>query len=323
VRQNVPLRELKQMLQQPLKFFRARVAQTTSGLFKHASYPLANTLDYYGDPGLCGPDSVSWRVIGDTSAFIGGVRALLVQAAHPEVAAGVSDHSRYREDPLGRLSRTSAYVTATTFGAIPEVEQAIAIVSRAHRPVHGESHRGVRYAADAPGFAAWVHNALTDSFLQAYLSFGPDTLSETEQDRFVSEQARIGRLLGADPIPTTASSLRDWINEHTALADSPGMHEAIDFLRSPPLPSIVLPAYQTMVRAATATIPADMNRLLGLQSPPGSIAAGRAVTGFLRWSLGSSPTWNLSLIRCGATIPEGRFHQPLPVPVPQLSKSAE
>ena len=81
------------MLDQPIDFFRSRVAQTTSGLFKHANYPLADTLDYAGDPGLCGPDSVSWRVIGDTSAFIGGVRALLVQAAHPEVAAGVSDHS--------------------------------------------------------------------------------------------------------------------------------------------------------------------------------------------------------------------------------------
>jgi uncharacterized protein (DUF2236 family) len=303
------------MLQQPINFFRGRVAQTTSGLFKHATYPLANTLDHAGDPGLCGPDSVSWRVIGDTSAFIGGVRALLVQAAHPEVAAGVSEHSRYREDPLGRLSRTSAYVTATTFGAIPEVEQAVATVGRAHRPVRGESHRGIRYTADAPGFAAWVHNALTDSFLQAYLSFGPDRLSELEQDRFVVEQARIGRLLGADPIPTTADSLHRWINEHPALAASPGMHEAIAFLRSPPLPTIVLPAYQMMVRAATATIPPDMNQLLGLRSMPGSIAAGQAVTSFLRWSLGSSPTWNLSLIRCGAPIPEGLFHQPLPVPV--------
>ena len=300
------------MLDQPIDFFRSRVAQTTSGLFKHANYPLADTLDYAGDPGLCGPDSVSWRVIGDTSAFIGGVRALLVQAAHPEVAAGVSDHSRYREDPLGRLSRTSAYVTATTFGAIPEVEQAIATVARAHRPVHGDSHRGIRYAADAPGFAAWVHNALTDSFLQAYLSFGPEPLSEAEQDRFVAEQARIGRLLGADPIPTTATGLRSWINEHPALAASPGMHEAIDFLRSPPLPAIVLPAYQTMVRAATATIPPDVRSLLGLHSPPGSIAAGRAVTSFLRWSLGSSPTWHLSLIRCGAPVPQHRFLQPLP-----------
>ncbi|NIR38143.1 MAG: DUF2236 domain-containing protein, partial [Actinobacteria bacterium] len=68
-------------------------------MFKHAEYPLAESLSYPGDPGLFGPDSVSWRVIGDVAAFLGGIRALLVQAAHPEVVAGVSDHSRYQEDP--------------------------------------------------------------------------------------------------------------------------------------------------------------------------------------------------------------------------------
>jgi uncharacterized protein (DUF2236 family) len=294
---------------------REQVAQTTSGLFRHASYPLANTLDYPGDPGLCGPDSVSWRIIGDTSAFIGGIRALLVQAAHPEVAAGVADHSRYREDPLGRLSRTSAYVTATTFGAIPEVERAVSIVRRAHRPVHGQSHRDVEYSAGAPDLAAWVHNALTDSFLQAYETFGEQQLTVHERDQFVREQARIGLLLDAEPIPDTASDLRSWIAEHQALAPSPGMRETVDFVRSPPLPRTVVPAYRLMVQAAAATIPPAMRDLLGLRKTPGAIAAGRSVTGFLRWSLGSSPTWNLSLIRCGAPIPDGRFHQPLPVPV--------
>lgn len=292
---------------------RDRVAQTTSGLFKHASYPLAHTLDYPGDPGLCGPESVSWRVIGDTSAFIGGIRALLVQAAHPEVAAGVADHSLYREDPLGRLSRTSAYVTATTFGALPEVEHAVSIVRRAHRPVHGQSHRSINYSAGTPDLAAWVHNALTDSFLQAYQAFGEDPLTTEDQDQFVREQASIGRLLDAQPIPETASDLRLWIAEHQALAPSPGMRDTVEFVRSPPLPRTVVPAYRLMVQAAAATIPPAMRDLIGLRKTPGAIAAGRSVTGFLRWSLGSSPTWNLSLIRCDAPIPDGRFHQPLPV----------
>ena len=69
---------------------------------------------------------ITWELMGDASTFIGGIRALLVQAAHPEVVAGVADHSRYREDPLGRLSRTSNYVTATSYGAMPEVDAAVA-----------------------------------------------------------------------------------------------------------------------------------------------------------------------------------------------------
>ena len=77
------------------------MAASATAPFGHAPYPLAHTLDYRGDPGLLGPGSVSWLVIGDVATFIGGIRALLLQSAHPEVVAGVGDHSRYREDPLG------------------------------------------------------------------------------------------------------------------------------------------------------------------------------------------------------------------------------
>ena len=108
-----------------LKSIRARISESVAGLFAHGDQPLQDTARYPGDRGLCGPDSVSWKVIGDVSAFLGGIRALLVQSAHPEVVAGVEDHSRYRTDPLGRLNRTSFFVTTATFGAIPEVEGAV------------------------------------------------------------------------------------------------------------------------------------------------------------------------------------------------------
>lgn len=120
---------------------RDRAVAGTASLFSHGAYPLARTLDYPGDPGLFGPGSMTWPVAGDTAVFVGGIRALLVQAAHPEAAAGVAQHSRYREDPLGRLARTAAYVSATSFGAMPEVERAVAMVRGRHRPVAGRSNR--------------------------------------------------------------------------------------------------------------------------------------------------------------------------------------
>jgi len=99
--------------------YRQRVVDNATGLFKHADYPLEHSLRYPGDSGLFGPGSITWEVVGDPAAFLGGIRALLVQACHPEVVAGVAEHSRYREDPLGRLSRTSNYVTATSMGRCP------------------------------------------------------------------------------------------------------------------------------------------------------------------------------------------------------------
>lgn len=293
---------------------RSRIISSATSPFGHASYPLARSLDYRGDPGLFGPGAVSWMVLGDVSSFIGGVRALLVQAAHPEVVAGVADHSRYREDPLGRLSRTSAYVTATTFGAMPEVNQAVEVVRRAHRRVSGTSHRGLSYTADEPGLSAWVHNALTDSFLAAYQSFGPEPLTTPRADQFVAEQAAIGRLLDADPLPLTQAALAEWVADHPGVGPSPGMNEAVDFLTDPPLDGVGLRAgYRVMQAAAAATLPPRLREALGLRRRPGAVEAGTAIIGTLRWALGYSPSWHLALVRSDAQVPQGLFRQPFPV----------
>ena len=66
------------------------------------------------DQGLFGPDSVAWRLHADPVMLIGGMRALLVQALEPRAMAGVDQHSKFREDPWGRLQRTTNFVMATT-----------------------------------------------------------------------------------------------------------------------------------------------------------------------------------------------------------------
>lgn len=284
-----------------------------TGPFGHAEYPLARTLEYRGDPGLFGPESVTWRVVGDVSAFIGGIRALLIQAVHPEVAAGVADHSSYRVDPLGRLSRTSAYVTATSYGALPEVQQAVALVRRAHRPVRGVSERGQRYTAGTPDLGAWVHNALTDSFLTAYDVFGRDRLTPEECDRYVAEQTEVGAMLNARPLPHTAQELSAWLTNHPGVSPSRGMREAVEFLRDPPLSRTQRAGYRLLFNAAAATVPRRLRRILGVRKIPGAIWIGRTIAAVLRWALGSSPTWNLALLRVGAPVPEDLFRQPLPV----------
>ena len=291
---------------------RDRVVGSVSSLFSHGPQPLEHTLRYAPDPGLLGPDSVSWRVIGDVTAFVGGVRALLVQTAHPEVVAGVGDHSRYRDDPLGRLTRTSFYVTQTTYGALPEVERSVDLVRRAHRPVQGTSARGRSYSAAAPALAAWVHNALTDSFLAAYRHYGPEPLTDDEADRFVREQTKIGALLGADPMPETAAELSAWIAEHPALERSEAQREAIDFLSSPPLAPPVRLGYALVHQAAVATLPERIAELTGLAPKPGAHRVGAAGLAALRWTLGSSPSWHIALLRSGAPVPDGAFRQPLP-----------
>jgi uncharacterized protein (DUF2236 family) len=290
------------------------VVSATGGLFSHGPYPLADTLSYRGDPGLFGPGSATWSVVGDTSVFVGGIRALLIQAAHPEVAAGVFEHSRYREDPLGRLSRTASYVTATSFGAMPEVEAAVARVRKRHQPVHGLSHRARPYSAADPGLDAWVHNALTDSFLTAYRIYGARSCSDLDADRYVGEQTRVGLLLGAHPLPGTARELTTWVVSHPGLGPSPGSEAAVHFLRRPPLSPPVRSAYNLLFRAAVATVPERIRTILGLRSRQGDIPLGRAAVVALRQALRASPDWQLALARTGAAAPPGtRFRDATPV----------
>jgi uncharacterized protein (DUF2236 family) len=272
-------------------------------------------MSYAGDPGLFGPGSMTWLVVGDTSVFVGAIGALLLQAAHPEVAAGVFEHSRYREDPLGRLTRTESYVTATSFGAMPEVEAAIAQVRRRHGPVHGLSHRGQPYDASDPALDAWVHNSLTGSFLAAYRVYGSRPCTEADADRYVAEQARVGHLMGAGPLPLTASALATWLSSHPALAPSPGSAQAVHFLRRPPFSPGARAAYGLLFRAAVATVPERILDVLGIGGHRGDLQVGRAAVHSLRWALGASPDWEVALLRAGAQAPPGvRFHQPLRVP---------
>ncbi len=285
--------------------WRQRITGAAEGLFSHAPDPLASTLDHPGDPGLFGPGSVTWRVMCDCSTFVGGVRALLVQAAHPEVAAGVGDHSSYRSDPLGRLSRTASYVTATAYGSLPEVDEAVAIVGRLHGPVSGTSHRGLAYSAAEPGMAAWVHNALVDSFLVAHRTYGSAPMSDTDADAYVAEQVRLGERMGADPLPDTAMDLTRWLVDHPSLGPSPAGADAVRFLAGPPLDSPVRLAYRIIHDAAAATVPTPVLDVLGIRRQPGAILRGRLLIRTLRAALGASPAWAAALERCGEPRPPG------------------
>ena len=86
----------------------------------------------------------------------------------------------------------------------------------------------------------------------------------------------------------------------------------MEFLQHPPLSLGQLLGYRLLLHAAVATIPVRLRRMLGVRRLPGAILLGRGTIAVLRWALGSSPTWNLALVRVDAPIPAGYFRQPLP-----------
>jgi uncharacterized protein (DUF2236 family) len=222
------------------------------------------------DLGLYGPASVAWRVHGESSMLIGGLRALLLQTLHPLAMAGVADHSAYRDDPWGRLHRTGRFIGATTYGNTVTAEAAIARVRAVHERVTGVAPDGRPYRANDPHLLAWVHVTEVDSFLRAYDVYAPGNLTDTERDRYVAEMGEVGRRLGADPVPTDRRSLAEVLASFRPECRATGQaRSAVRFLLFPPVPFALRGAYGLIGAGAVGLLPGWARLQLGLPLLPG------------------------------------------------------
>jgi uncharacterized protein (DUF2236 family) len=284
---------------------------------------------YAGDPGLFGPGSATWRIIGDQASIVGGLRALLMQLLHPLAVAGVAEHSRYREDAVGRLQRTSAYVVGTAFGALPEVRAVAAEVRGVHRRVRGVAPDGRAYSAEDPHLLTWVSVALTSSFLATHRAYGRGSLPDGGEDAFVAEQSLAAALLDprvdlgavdlrelpAEPerlpmiaeqsLPRSVSELESTLASYRPelRMDAQG-RAALRFLLWPRLDPLLRAAYVPLLAGALATLDPDERRLLRIPpTGPASVVARtqtRALLSALRLASGPSPSVRAASRRAAA-----------------------
>lgn len=156
---------------------------------------------------------MSWRVDRELLVLAGGSCALLLQAAHPSVAAGVAQHSTYATDPFGRLLRTLESSFSVVFGTRTEAEATIRRVNAIHAGVRGERADGLRYSALDPEALLWVHATLIDTALRVHARF-VGGLGPAEEQRYHEESARVAHLLGVpvDGLPPTIVELRAWMD---------------------------------------------------------------------------------------------------------------
>ncbi|GDY31923.1 oxygenase MpaB family protein [Gandjariella thermophila] len=249
------------------------------------------------DTGLFGPDSVTWRVHGEPVLFVGGLRALLLQALHPLAMAGVAEHSRYREDPWGRLRRTADYVGTVTFGSRADVDAAVARVRAVHRTVTGvDLVTGQPYRADDPELLRWVHCCEVDSFLTTARRIG--LLDPDEADAYVAEQARAGRLVGVPDrlLPRSAADLASYFDGvRPQLRRTPAAVRGLGFLLLPPMPARVAlltparPAWAGIAALAFALLPRWARRMYGMPGLPTTDLGATAAVFSLRTALRALP----------------------------------
>jgi uncharacterized protein (DUF2236 family) len=155
-----------------------------------------------GDPGLTGPGSVTWRLARERVVPLGGLSALLLQLAHPLVAAGVAEHSSFRGDPTRRLMLTLEMLLVTTFGDASQVGAMTSRIASIHRVVHGslprdvgEWHRDTPYSATSPELSLWVYATIVETTLNSYSAF-VRSLSRDERAEYYRESEKWGQLYG-------------------------------------------------------------------------------------------------------------------------------
>jgi len=152
--------------------------------------------------GIFGPESLTWRVDREAAVFLGAGRALLLQLAHPWVAAAISEHSKTFADPVGRFHRTFNITFTMVFGTL---DQALVAARRLHRRhtvvtgslphAAGRYEAGSSYRANEVSALQWVHATLVETALQTHDLVLP-ALTSSEREQYWTEAKLYAALFG-------------------------------------------------------------------------------------------------------------------------------
>jgi uncharacterized protein (DUF2236 family) len=166
------------------------------------------------DTGLFGPHSVTWRLHLEPILYVGGLRALILQALHPWVMIGTYQNSALF-DPAkawARFLRTAEFVGIRTYGTSTEVEAAACRVRKIHAKLRGrDPATGRAFRLDDPDYLLWVHCGEIDSYVDVAVRAG--LLDGADVDRYVAESARAAEVVGAADAPRSRAELTAYFEE--------------------------------------------------------------------------------------------------------------
>lgn len=238
-------------------------------------------------------DMVSRRVNAERLMLLAWPRAILLQLAHPLVAAGVADHSTFREGPraaAGRLLHTVRAMLALTYGDRSSQQDTIARILEIHRRVHGTLRAeagpwpaGTPYSAEDPALVLWVHVTLIESIVMAY-DVLVEPLSDHERDAYCAESAWVAVALGAreaDVPRTWAALVAGMRSAHAsgALAVGEDARAVAAAVLGPPFGPLAAPLVWANRLVTRAWLPEPIRRQYGL---PWGAADARRVSRLLR-----------------------------------------
>jgi uncharacterized protein (DUF2236 family) len=242
---------------------------------------------------LFGPATITWRINREAALLLGGGCALLLQVAHPLVAAGVAAHSRFTQNPLQRLWRTLDLVLTITFADAASAIRAVRAIERVHARVHGTLDadvgpfaRGTAYDANAPELLLWVHATLVHTAMQVYELF-VEPLSMSAKGAYYRESKLTARLLAIPDsmIPSTLGEFRAYVTGmlrgNTLAVGAAGRTIAASIL-DPPVPALLKPAFRIPNLLSIGLLPPVLRQRYGFAWGAGRERALRMLVAALR-----------------------------------------
>jgi uncharacterized protein (DUF2236 family) len=213
-------------------------------------------------------DAAIRRIARESVLMLGGPRALLMQAAHPLVAAGIVDHSRFRQDPWRRLARTMTGLYTIVFGTREQADRVGAVTRTAHERVRGR--RGGRtYDAADPALMLWVHSTLVDTGLVMYETYVGPLEPETAED-FYEEMKVVATLFGVPPDvhPPTLAHFRSYQRsslESGEVRVGPDARAVAAAVLAPPAPLPLRPALRAVAAQVAGLLPPTLREQYGVR----------------------------------------------------------
>ena len=222
------------------------------------------------------PGAITRRITSERALLFGGPRALVLQLAHPLVAAGVGEHSGFAADPLSRLRRTLDSTLAIVFGTRDEADAAAAKINNVHGFVHGvlpeDAGRytaGTTYDARDPELLLWVHATLVDTSFLVYERY-VGTLTPRELDDAYEESKLAARLLGVtdELIPKDLAQFRSYVADMIAsdrISAAPFQRALVREVLYPKISVVPRKAFWPAVAVTTDLLPPRVRELYGLR----------------------------------------------------------
>lgn len=235
------------------------------------------------DDGLFGPASATWRIMGNPVMWVGGFRALYLQALHPRVMRGTWQNTAlaHPQEAWGRFVRTTQFVRIRTYGNLAEVERAGRRIRKLHASLRGTDEDGTQFPLNEPSLLLWVHCAEAGSYAEVARRSGIP-LHPGDLDAFLDEQRRSAAVVGLDPaaVPGSMAELAAYFERtRPQLRATPEARAALLRSLNPPVPTAYLPlklAVPPLTTLGFASLPRWARRMYGLPATPLTDAAATA-----------------------------------------------